>query len=510
MQMAAIEFARHVCGIKDATSREFVGDKKSARNLVIDIMEEQKNIRDMGGTMRLGSYPCKIVKGTRTYEAYDQVLIHERHRHRYEFNNKFKALFEKKGLTMSGICEDRDLVEIIEITEHPWFVGVQFHPEFKSKPLAPHPLFKRFVAASWDHKKKVLDKTLSSRSKSSGGSPRRMARDRSTTVYIMSADVEEGRRVLKIEAQSLLDIAERLNGSFEKAVELVMACKGKVIVTGIGKSGQVARKMASTLSSTGTPALYLHPAESSHGDMGVISSGDLVIAFSYGGESPEFLPLLNYVTRHGVPLIGFTARNESALAKHAGVVLDIAVKEEACPLGLAPTSSSTASLGLADALAMAVLRRRGFRKEDFAEFHPGGSLGRKLTLRVRDVMHKGEALPLVHPDESMTRVISLMTSKDVRGVAGVIDKNAALIGIITDGDIRRRLEKSSNPLTEKAEDVMSKNPKTIDCNELAEKAAFLMEQFRIDRLFAIDRSAANGQSPVGLIHFQDLLRAGIR
>ena len=326
----------------------------------------------------------------------------------------------------------------------------------------------------------------------------------------MSVDVEEGRRVLKIEAQSILEIAERLNGSFEKAVDLVFNCTGKVILTGMGKSGHVARKTASTFSSTGTPSLYLHPAESSHGDMGVIGKGDLVIAFSYGGESSELAPLLNYCARKNVPLIGFTARNESSLAKNATIVLDIAIKEEACPLGLAPTSSSTASLALADALAMAVLRRRGFRKEDFAEFHPGGSLGRKLTLRVKDVMHKDEAVPVVSLGESMTRVISLMTSKDVRGVAGVVDDKSALVGIITDGDIRRRLEKSSNPLLEKASDVMSRNPKTIDCNELAEKAAFLMEQFKIDRLFAVDRSSDNPSRPVGLIHFQDLLRQGIR
>jgi arabinose-5-phosphate isomerase len=326
----------------------------------------------------------------------------------------------------------------------------------------------------------------------------------------MSSDLEEGRRVLKIEAQSIIDIAERLNGSFEKAVQMVAECTGKVIVTGIGKSGQVARKMASTLSSTGTPALYLHPAESSHGDMGVIAKGDLVIGFSYGGESPELVPLLAFLARRGVPLIGFTARNESYLARHAQVILDIAVKEEACPLGLAPTSSSTASLALADALAMAVLRRRGFRKEDFAEFHPGGSLGRKLTMRVKDVMHLGDAVPLVSPEESMTKVIAMMCAKNVRGVAGVIDARESLIGIVTDGDIRRRLEKSTNPLTERAQDVMSKNPKTIDCNELAEKAAFLMEQFKIDRLFAIDRSSDNPQRPVGLIHFQDLLSKGIR
>ena len=327
---------------------------------------------------------------------------------------------------------------------------------------------------------------------------------------MISSDVDEGRRVLKIEAQSILDVAERLNGSFEKAVQLVLDCHGKVIVTGIGKSGQIARKMASTLSSTGTPSLYLHPAESSHGDMGVIAKGDLVVAFSYGGESLELAPLLSYCARKDVPLIGFTARGESALAKHAHVVLDISVKEEACPLGLAPTSSSTASLALADALAMAVLKRRGFRKEDFAEFHPGGSLGRKLTMRVKDVMHKEEAVPVVQLGESMIHVISLMTSKDVRGVAGVVDAAQSLVGIITDGDIRRRLEKSSNPLHEKASDVMSKNPKTIDCNELAEKAAFLMEQFKIDRLFAIDRASDNPQRPVGLIHFQDLLSQGIR
>ena len=323
-------------------------------------------------------------------------------------------------------------------------------------------------------------------------------------------DIEEGRRVLKIEAQSILDICERLNAGFEKAVSMVLECQGKVIVTGIGKSGQIARKMASTLSSTGTPSLYLHPAESSHGDMGVITKSDLVVAFSYGGESPEMGPLLSYLARKNVPLIAFTARGESALAKAASVVLDISVKEEACPLGLAPTSSSTASLAYSDALAMAVLKRRGFRKEDFAEFHPGGSLGRRLTMRVKDVMHSGEALPIVGLQEDMKRVISLMTSKDVRGVAGVVDAADSLVGIITDGDIRRRLEKSTNPLLEKAQDVMSKNPKTIDCNELAEKAAFLMQQFKIDRLFAIDRLSTNPNRPVGLIHFQDLLNAGIR
>lgn len=221
----------------------------------------------------------------------------------------------------------------------------------------------------------------------------------------MSVDIEEGRRVLKIEAQSILDLAEKLNGAFQMSVELILKCSGKVIITGIGKSGQIARKMASTLSSTGTPSLYLHPAESSHGDMGVVTKNDLVIAFSYGGESAELVPLLQFLARRDVSLIAFTARGESALAKAAKAVLDISVREEACPLGLAPTSSSTASLALADALSMAVLKRRGFRKEDFAEFHPGGALGKRLTLRVMDVMHSGDALPIVPLTEDMKREI---------------------------------------------------------------------------------------------------------
>ena len=323
-------------------------------------------------------------------------------------------------------------------------------------------------------------------------------------------DLDEGRRVLKIEAQSILDAAERLGPDFVRATETLFECRGKVIVTGMGKSGQIARKMASTLSSTGTPSLYLHPAESSHGDMGVITRGDLVIAFSYGGESSEMAPLLNYLARKDIPLIAFTGKGQSTLARAARVTIDIAVREEACPLGLAPTSSSTVSLALADALAMAVLKRRGFAKEDFAEFHPGGALGRKLTLRVKDVMHAGEAMPLVAPDEGMKRVITLMASREVRGVAGVVDAEGRLIGVITDGDIRRRLEKSTNPLTERAVDVMSKHPKTIDANELAEKAAFLMQQFKIDRLFAIDARGDEPHRPVGLIHFQDLLDRGVR
>ena len=327
---------------------------------------------------------------------------------------------------------------------------------------------------------------------------------------VASDDLTEARRVLRIEAQAVLDAGERLGPTFSLAVELVMACTGKVIVTGIGKSGQIARKVASTLSSTGTPALFLHPAESSHGDMGVIAAGDLVIGFSYGGESSEMAALLSYCARRDVPLIAFTGKEQSSLARAARATLDISVREEACPLGLAPTSSSTVSLALGDALAMAVLKRRGFAKEDFAQFHPGGSLGRRLTLRVRDVMHAGESLPLVKLDEDMKRVIALMASREVRGVAGVLDQNGALVGVITDGDIRRRLQKSTNPLDETARDVMSKRPKMITADELAERAAFLMQQFKIDRLFVVDDPESENPRPLGLVHFQDLLDAGIR
>ncbi len=325
-----------------------------------------------------------------------------------------------------------------------------------------------------------------------------------------SANIEEARRVLKIEAQALLDMAEKLDDSFNKAVEMIMNCRGKLIISGIGKSGQIARKISSTFSSTGTPSLFLHPAESSHGDLGVITEQDLVLAISYGGNTAELTELVNFLARKNIPMISMTGNKDSVLGKSATVMLSIAVKEEACPLGLAPTTSSTATLALGDALAMAVLKKKGFRKEDYAQFHPGGSLGRKLLTRVRDVMHAGDALPIVKPQEDMVKVISLMTAKEVRGVAGVVDEQGALLGVITDGDIRRRLEKSKNPLSEKAQDLMSKNPKTIDADELAERALFVMEQFRIQTLFVVDKNQPQMQAPVGLLHLQDLLQAKIR
>lgn len=322
-------------------------------------------------------------------------------------------------------------------------------------------------------------------------------------------EVEEARRVLRVEAQALLDMAERLDQNFKMASDLVLACKGKLIVTGVGKSGLVGRKIASTFSSTGTPSLFLHPTESSHGDLGVIGQSDIVLAISNSGETDELMPIVNFVVRRNIPLIVMTAKNHSTLGK-AGIFLDISVKEEACSLGLAPTSSSTATLALGDALAMAVLKMRGFGREDFAEYHPAGTLGRRLFLRVRDLMHSGSALPLVKKKDDMAKVLALMTAAEVRGVAGVVDEKNQLCGCVTDGDIRRRLEKNKNPLTDVAEDLMSKNPKTIDASEMAEKALFIMEQFQIQNLFVIDKQSNAPQVPVGLLHLQDLIKAKLR
>lgn len=322
-------------------------------------------------------------------------------------------------------------------------------------------------------------------------------------------EVDEGRRVLRMEAQSILDVAERLDKNFELATGMILECKGKLIVTGIGKSGIIGRKISSTFSSTGTPSLFLHPTESSHGDLGVISSGDSILAISNSGEAEELVPIINFAIRRNIPLIAMTSKHTSTLGK-AGIFLDISVKEEACSMGLAPTSSSTVTLALGDALAMAVLKVRGFGREDFAEYHPAGSLGRRLFLRVRDLMHAGVELPLVKKKDDMAKVIALMTSAEVRGVAGVVDEKNHLCGCVTDGDLRRRLEKNKNPLTEVAEDIMSLNPKTIDASEMAEKALFIMEQFQIQNLFVVDSQSGASQVPVGLVHLQDLIKAKLR
>jgi len=320
----------------------------------------------------------------------------------------------------------------------------------------------------------------------------------------------EAKRVFEIEAKALLDLKLRIDDRFVKATEILFSCEGKIVVTGMGKSGLIGRKIASTLSSTGSPAVFVHPAESSHGDLGAITGQDVVLALSYRGETPELGHLIQYCHRKNIKIVSVTGHLKSSLAEASAVALDVSVREEACPLGLAPTASTTTALVMGDALAMALLIKRGFKSEDFAEFHPGGSLGRRLLTRVKDLMHTGESLPVVSKNAPMKEVLTKMTSREVRGVAGVLDDANALYGIITDGDIRRRLEKSQDPLKDKASDLMSSSPKTIDLNEMAEKALFLMEQFSIQVLFVVDSTSATPKTPIGIIHLQDLLKANVR
>ncbi len=322
---------------------------------------------------------------------------------------------------------------------------------------------------------------------------------------------EQARKVLSIEAQAVATLTSRIDDQFISAVELITNCKGKLITTGIGKSGIIARKLASTFSSTGTPSAYLHPAEGSHGDLGLISDSDVVMVLSYRGEASELTAVLQYCARKGIPVIALTGSQDSRLGRSATFIIDCSVSTEACPLNLAPTASTTAALAMGDAIAMSVLLKRGFKAEDFAEYHPGGSLGRKL-IKVKDVMHGGDALPVVKEDTPMKSVLSVMTAKEVRGTAGVVDSNDNLIGVITDGDLRRRLEKEQNPLNGIAKEVMTLNPKTIDAEELAEKALFLMEEFRIQLLFVTENqvSGIQNKKPIGIIHLQDLLKFKIR
>jgi arabinose-5-phosphate isomerase len=322
--------------------------------------------------------------------------------------------------------------------------------------------------------------------------------------------IQEIYRVLDIEAQSITQLKDRNDpAKLVRALEILEGCTGKVVLTGIGKSGHVARKLSSTLSSTGTPSIFLHPAESAHGDLGLLTKDDVVMVVSYGGQSDEIVNILRFCARKSIPVIVLTGKQNGALVDLATVALNVHVDKEACPLGLAPTSSTTASLALGDALAMALLRKKGFKEENFAEFHPAGALGKRLLTTVADLMHKEDALPLVRPTTPLRDMIKVMTRMDVRGVAGVVDEEGRLIGVVTDGDVRRSLDKSDNPLSETAESFMSRHPKVIDKKELAEKSLFVMEQFTIQMLFVVD-SEVDPLKPVGLIHLQDLLKAGLR
>lgn len=318
--------------------------------------------------------------------------------------------------------------------------------------------------------------------------------------------IGRAREVLEIEAQGILKLKDRLGAEFSRAVDLLFACEGKVVVTGLGKSGQIGRKIAATLASTGTPAFFLHAAEGLHGDLGMIARHDSVLAVSNSGETEEVLKLVPMIKRWGLPLVVITGSARSTLARAGDAVLDVEVPEEACPLGLSPTTSTTATLAMGDALAVVLLEKRGFQEEDFLVRHPGGTLGRRLLLRTSDLMHRGEAVPLVSRETALRDALLEISSKRL-GVTGVTGAAGELVGVITDGDLRRALtRRDGNILALEAGDIMTRNPKTIPANALAAEAVAIMERFAITSLFIVD---PEGHRPEGIIHLHDLLRAGI-
>lgn len=315
--------------------------------------------------------------------------------------------------------------------------------------------------------------------------------------------IELARKVLRIEAEAVMGLLERLDGDFDRAVDLLYSCKGRVVVTGIGKSGIIGKKIAATLTSTGTPALFLHPAEGVHGDLGIVRRGDAVIAISYSGETEELTRILPLLKRLEVQVIAMTGGRDSTLAKYSDVMLDVSVKEEACPLGLAPTASTTATLAMGDALAVALLEQRGFQAEDFAFNHPSGSLGRRL-LRVKDLMHAGDSLPVVKVSQPVKEVLFEITAKRL-GMTTVIDEQGKMAGIITDGDLRRALERSVNLLESTAEEIMTRSPRQISADALAAEAVAIMEDHSITSLVIV---GSDGR-PEGVVHLHDLLKAGV-
>ncbi len=315
-----------------------------------------------------------------------------------------------------------------------------------------------------------------------------------------ASDVAAARRVLTTEAEGLLALAQSLGGDLARAVAILAAAPGRVVVTGMGKSGHVARKIAATLASTGRPAFFVHPAEASHGDLGMVTPGDVVVALSNSGETPELSDIVAYSRRFDIALVAMTTDGASSLAQAADVALILPPMAEACPMGLAPTTSTTMMLALGDALAVALLERKGFSAADFKVFHPGGRLGRRL-LKASDLMHAGDALPLVSPESSMAEVIVVMTTKSL-GVAGVVSPEGRLEGIITDGDLRRHM--CTDLMALPAGEVMTATPKTVPPNLLVAEAVRIMNAKAITSLFVVD-----GGRPVGVLHIHDCLTAGV-
>ena len=319
-----------------------------------------------------------------------------------------------------------------------------------------------------------------------------------------SALIQRAREVLETEAAAIRSLGDRLDGTFVEACRLVLDCDGHLIVTGMGKSGHIGHKLAATLASTGTPAFFVHPAEASHGDLGMIRSGDLIVALSNSGETAEVVALLPVIKRLGVRLIAMTGSPESSLARHADVHLDTSVDREACPLGLAPTASTSAQLALGDALAIALLEARGFTTEDFARSHPGGTLGKRLLLHIADVMHAGQDLPTVSPEETISEAIVTMTRGRL-GLCAVVDEAQRVAGILTDGDLRRGLDGVGDIRKTPVRDLMTPDPQVIGAEELAARAVEMMQARRIQGLLVVDEQGRL----VGALNFQDLLQAGV-
>ncbi|MDP8218112.1 MAG: KpsF/GutQ family sugar-phosphate isomerase [Candidatus Theseobacter exili] len=315
---------------------------------------------------------------------------------------------------------------------------------------------------------------------------------------------EIAKEVLLLEASAIKALVERIGESFDQAMDHLLECRGRVIVTGMGKPGIIARKISATLASTGTPSLYVHPAEATHGDLGMIQEEDVIVIISNSGETEEIVKLIPHLKKIGSKLIAMTGNMRSSLASYSDVVLDISVKKEACPLGLAPTASTTVTLAMGDALAMALLEKKGFRHEDYAFYHPGGSLGKRLLLRVKDIMRTGSSNPIVHKSVLLKETLIAIT-KAHAGAASITNDEGKLVGIFTDGDLRRNVEKEFEPLNTPIGKLMTSNPVTVLPEELAEDAYKKMQKRKIDELPVVDKDGC----PVGMIDVQDLLKCGI-
>ena len=324
----------------------------------------------------------------------------------------------------------------------------------------------------------------------------------------MNAEIRNSAlETLKIEADSVMKLTDRIDDEFESAVNLILDCHARVVVTGMGKSGHIGKKIAATLASTGTPSFFMHPGEAFHGDLGMVTDKDVVIAISNSGESSEIVKILPIIKRIGAKIIAMCGRRDSNLGKFADYYLDISVEREACPYGLAPTASTTATLAMADALAMALMKVRKFTDQDFAVFHPGGALGRRLLLTVEHVMHKGEENPVIHYTKSAKEALFLMTDKGL-GATSVVNDNGEFMGLVTDGDIRRILRKGSEFLDEPVDKLMTKNPLTITSEKMATEALSIMEKHK-PRPITVLPVVDEYNKPVGIVHLTDLLKQGV-